>query len=95
MPRLAAGCGILLIAACATRPETVDPSQEVEDRTGMEMPLDRQPEDAAATPPGVRLEDGLSEDEAAQQPLAGALFAIEGLGTRGLEEPRFAVTQDQ
>ena len=37
----------------------------------------------------------LSEDEAAQQPLAGALFAIEGLGTRGLEEPRFAVTQDQ
>ncbi|MCB9717353.1 MAG: TolC family protein [Myxococcales bacterium] len=69
MPRLAAGCGILLIAACATRPETVDPSQEVEDRTGMEMPLDRQPEDAAATPPGVRLEDGLSEDEAAAMAL--------------------------
>ncbi|WP_422026545.1 SMP-30/gluconolactonase/LRE family protein [Roseovarius sp.] len=32
----------------------------------------------------------LEEDELAQQPLAGALFAIEGLGARGLEEPRFA-----
>ena len=33
----------------------------------------------------------LEEDELARQPLAGALFAIEGLGAQGLEEPRFAI----
>ena len=33
----------------------------------------------------------LNEDELASQPLAGALFAIEGLGAQGLEEPRFAI----
>ncbi|WP_217654043.1 SMP-30/gluconolactonase/LRE family protein [Variovorax sp. OV329] len=31
----------------------------------------------------------LADDERASQPLAGALFAIEGLGVRGLAEPRF------
>lgn len=34
----------------------------------------------------------LSDSSLAQQPLAGALLAIKGLGARGLEEPRFGTT---
>ncbi len=36
----------------------------------------------------------LGPEAVAEQPLAGAVFAIEGLGVRGLEEPRFAVKEE-
>lgn len=35
----------------------------------------------------------MSEEELVQEPLAGALFAIEGTGARGLEEHRFRTTE--
>lgn len=37
----------------------------------------------------------LSDERRMEEPLAGGLFAIQGLGVRGIEEPRFAIRKPQ
>ncbi len=64
MLRLTTGWGILLTTACATTPDAVELAENMESHTGHAPSLEVQPEDPPAVPPGVRVDDGLTEDEA-------------------------------
>lgn len=81
-------CFVLLLAGCAGEaPERADVSADLESRTGRGLGPGSPPGETAI-PPGVRLEDGLTEDEAAAVALwnnAAFLEALADLGVRRAE----------
>ncbi|MCX4248109.1 TolC family protein [Paraliomyxa miuraensis] len=64
MVRSAAHCGLLWLAACAASHESTDVLRDVEDRTGHQLQDELEPDQPASLPEGVRVDDGLTEDEA-------------------------------
>lgn len=62
--RPAARCLPLLVAACAATKPSVNVGTEIEAHLGHSLERQRLPEDPTSLPEGVRVDDGLSQDEA-------------------------------